>query len=331
MDSFYFVGIPVLVLVHARPDHTATLLDALKQWDISCLYIAADGPRSDRNGEEELCAAARAVALQHAGNRPIKTLFRDDNLGLARAVSSAIDWFFEHENEGIILEDDCVPDASFLPFCAELLARYRDTPQVMMISGNNYLRTDETAENEYLFTRHVHIWGWATWKRAWQLNDLHMSNWRELRRTSWLLDVCGGHTDAHRYWRWIFDRAWRLNWRSWAYPWTLSMWQHNGVAILPGRNLVTNSGFGDVATNTLDRPDWYESVQRASVQFPLVHPTSITVDPEIDYWIDRHVFRTNNPWYRSMRLVARIAGPLGLEGKLRRIYRRIHSTLVHHG
>jgi hypothetical protein len=284
------VSVAVLVLVHARPRHTRAVLEAIKDWDISCLYIAADGPRADHPEEFDTCARTRSIALAHAGDRPVKTLFRDENLGLAQAVSSALDWFFEHESEGIILEDDCVPDASFLPFCEELLSRYRDTPRVMMISGNNYLDTSPQSEREYLFSRHVHIWGWATWKRAWQLNDLHMTHWKQLRTTDWLLDVCNGHKDARRYWRWIFDRSFRSNWRSWAYPWTLSMWRHEGLAVLPGRNLVTNIGFGDFATNTFDRPDWYEKVSTAPINFPLIHPESIAVDPEIDYRIDRHIF-----------------------------------------
>lgn len=267
----------------------------------------------------------------HVGDRPFTTLFRDENVGLARAVSSAIDWFFETEVEGIILEDDCVPDTSFLPFCTELLATYRDAPQVMMISGNNYLDPDMTPANSYRFTRHVHIWGWATWKRAWELNDLSMTQWPAMRRTSWLLDVCNGHRDAYRYWRWIFDRAMRWSGASWAYPWTLSVWLHGGLAIIPGRNLVTNVGFGDGATNTLDRPEWYEKVRQGPVEFPLVHPAAIAADPDVDHWIDRTVYRTSKPWYRAMRVVARITGPLGLEAWLRRLYRRLQSRVRSHG
>lgn len=325
------MGTPVLVLIHARPDHTAKLLEAIDEWDISCLYIAADGPRPSHEQDKINCEQARSIALARAGDRPVKTLFRDDNLGLARAISSAIDWFFDHEEHGIILEDDCIPDASFLPFCAELLERYRHEPNVMMISGDSYLPEKLTLTNSYRFTRHVHIWGWATWKRAWAHMDRDMSNWPSLRRSRWLLDVCNGHRDALRYWRWIFDRAARTLWRSWAYPWTFSMWLNKGVAILPGRNLVTNVGFGDLATNTLDRPDWYDNISSGPVTFPLVHPPSTALDPEIDHWIDRHIFRTTNRWYRTMRLVARVTGPIGLEGRLRRLYRRLHSQVKSHG
>lgn len=321
------MGTPVLVLIHARPEQTAAVMEAIRGWEISCLYIAADGPRPGRQREQTLCEQARSVALARAGDRPVKTLFRDHNLGLSTAISSAIDWFFDHEEQGIILEDDCIPDASFLPFCAELLERYRDEPNVMMISGNNFLATEMTTANSYRFTRHVHIWGWATWKRAWALNDLQMSRWPELRRGPWLSNVCNNDARAVQYWRWIFDRSFRVKHMSWAYPWTLSIWQQRGVAIIPGRNLVANIGFGDVATNTFDRPGWYDDVMRRPIEFPLVHPDTIAADPDIEHWIDENIFRTSNRWYRSMRVVARVTGPIGLEFPLRRLYRRLMKAV----
>lgn len=322
---------PVLLLIHARPQQTQVVLEAIKDWDISHLYIAADGPRADRPGEIELCQSTRDIALGLAGDRPCTTLFRDENLGLASAVSSAIDWFFEHEDEGIILEDDCVPQQTFLPFCSELLARYRDTPHVMMISGNNFLDPSMTTANSYRFTRHAQIWGWATWRRAWQLHDPDIKQWSGLRSSSWLVDVCQGDRHAARYWRWIFDRVLRARHRSWDYPWTFSMWLNGGVAIMPGRNLVTNIGFGDHATNTQSLPLWYAGVTSGPLQFPLDHPAATSPDPLIDHWIDQNVLRTHSRWYRSMRLIARVAGPLGWEGRLRRIYKKLQLRVISHG
>lgn len=297
------------------------MLTAIKDWDISCLYLVADGPRLGHPGDVENCALARSVALEYAGNRPIKTWFRDENLGPGRGVTAAIDWFFENEEAGIILDDDCVPDLSFLPFCEELLLRYRDDSRVMLISGNNYLYETDVAENEYLFTHHPHLWGWATWKRAWRLNDFDMKDWPLLKQSSWLDSICNGHRDSVRYWTWIFDRTYRLKDATWDYPWFVAIWKHNGLSITPGRNLVTNIGFGERATYTPDRPVFLDRVKFGSMCFPLRHPSNVLADPSLQRWTDIHIFRTRNPWYRMMRLVGRLARRVGMESKLRRIYR----------
>src|SRR5689334_9315101 len=111
---------PVLLLIFNRPDTTALVMEALRRARPSRVYVAADGPREGM-GEDERCERARRIATEVNWPCEIKTLFRKCNLGCGRALSGAIDWFFEHEEQGIILEDDCVPSQSFFPYCAELL------------------------------------------------------------------------------------------------------------------------------------------------------------------------------------------------------------------
>src|SRR5688572_20906804 len=103
---------PVLFLVFNRPDTTARAFEAIRSARPARLYVAADGPRVGRAGEAERCAEARRIATAADWPCEIRTLFRDRNLGCRLGVSTAIDWFFEHEQEGIILEDDCVPSPS---------------------------------------------------------------------------------------------------------------------------------------------------------------------------------------------------------------------------
>lgn len=328
------VDVPVLLLVFNRPEQTAQVIDAIKTWDIARLYVAADGPRSDRPEDVDLCERTRSLILDQLAHLDITTLFRDQNLGCGRAVASAIDWFFDNEDAGIILEDDCVPDPSFLPYCREMLERYRDTPEVMMVSGNDFLFDDPIRADEYRFLHHTHVWGWATWKRAWGLYDFSMTQWPALRSTSWLLETCGGHTDAERYWRGIFDDVHAGINDTWDHQWTFSMWLHHGLSVTPGRNAVANVGFHDAATHTPERPSWYTKVVHGSIEFPLHHPTSMHADPALDRWTNIHIWRTRSPWYRSGRRVARLARRFQLEARVRRIYRdaaRVRRRILANG
>ena len=149
---------PALFLVFNRPDTTARVFEALRAARPARLYVAADGPRPNREGEAARCDDVRRIATQVDWPCKVTTLFRDRNLGCRIGVSTAIDWFFEHEEEGIVLEDDCLPSTSFFPYCAELLARYRHDERVMCVSGDNFQLGREVTQYSYYFSRNIHCW-----------------------------------------------------------------------------------------------------------------------------------------------------------------------------
>jgi threonyl-tRNA synthetase len=171
---------PILFLVFKRPDTTERVFEQIRSIRPAFLYLAADGPRNDKSGEKETCKKVREIVLSNIDwECEVNTLFRDENLGCGKAVSQAITWFFEHEEEGIILEDDCLPDASFFQYCAELLKKYRTEEKVMTISGSNLLGYPWKVNGQSYFWGQGGIWGWATWKRAWSLYDFKMQRWEE--------------------------------------------------------------------------------------------------------------------------------------------------------
>ena len=163
-------------MVFNRPDTTAQVFETIRQAKPARLYVAADGARKEKDGELERVAMVREIATTVDWPCEVKTLFQDKNLGCKNAVSSAISWFFEHEEQGIILEDDCLPSADFFDFCENNLEKYRSDTRIMMIAGTNYLPS-ENLRVPFFFSEHFIIWGWATWRRAWQLYDLEMSSW----------------------------------------------------------------------------------------------------------------------------------------------------------
>ena len=240
---------PVLFLIFNRPDTTEKVFNAIKQAKPKQLFISADGPRQEKPGEFEKCQAARKIVEQVDWDCDLQVLFRDNNLGCKKAVSSGINWFFEQVDEGIILEDDCLPDQSFFGFCQELLKYYRNNPKIMHISGNNFQFGRKRGNASYYFSIYNHIWGWATWKRAWQYYDVTMADFEEFKKTNQIEKITR-NKDEQAYWMYFFEKVWRNEIDTWDYQNVYSMWKKQGLAILPNVNLVSNIGFTKDATHT---------------------------------------------------------------------------------
>ena len=140
---------PVLFLVFNRPEKTQKVFEQIKILKPKYFYVAADGPRKSKPEEFQKCDEVRKIVGAIDWDCEPKYLLRNENLGCSKAVVSAIDWFFQNEENGIILEDDCLPDYSFFTYCSELLDKYKDQNQIMMISGSNMGHT--SGDYSYFF------------------------------------------------------------------------------------------------------------------------------------------------------------------------------------
>ena len=266
---------PILFLVFNRPELTNSVFEQIRKIQPASLYIAADGPRSDKPGEDEICAGVKTIILSRIDwDCKVKTLFREQNLGCGKAVSQAITWFFEHVDQGIILEDDCVPDISFFKYCESLLTEYFDDETVMHISGNNFCKNPKLNQCSYYFSRLPFIWGWATWKRAWKDYDIMYHGLDEKQRKV-IIENVFDNKEIKAYWEKTINNHIIFNVEStWDYQWFFSIWKKNGIVILPGKNLVSNDGFGIKATHTKDESHHLSSRARYPVELPLSHPQS---------------------------------------------------------
>lgn len=272
----------VLFLVFNRPEIALRVFEAIRRARPARLYVAADGPRADRPGEAQRCEAARRAASSVDWPCEVKTLFRSANLGCKRAVSTAIDWFFGHEPEGIVLEDDCLPSASFFRFCRELLERYRDDDRVWQIAGTAFLEREFAARDDasYFFSRYGPVWGWASWRRAWRHADPDLARWPEMREEASLRAIYPDPAErAVR--RRLGDRLFGGEIDTWDYQWGMVKNFHGGLSAVPYRSLVVNLGFGPGATHThLEHP--YASKQAHELRFPLRHPGAVRADDAHD-------------------------------------------------
>jgi hypothetical protein len=289
-----YVNSAILLLIFNRVDTTSKVFESIRQARPARLYVAADGPRPDLPGELELCQEARKIATNVDWPCELKTLFREKNLGCGKAVAEGISWFFEQEPEGIILEDDCVPDISFFRFCEELLEKYRNEPRVMMISGTfigSGIRENpllgSSVSNSYFFSRHVEIWGWASWRRAWNLFDYYLVSWPKLRNTNWLIRICDGNQNLQQSWENRFQIVYRGTDRIWGYKWVYAIWAHNGLTIIPTKNLVANIGFDERATHTKQSDGFMDKLPVETIEFPLNHPILFERNKNLDILMDQ--------------------------------------------
>ena len=285
---------PVLFLVFNRPEVTARVFKEIRKARPKLLYVASDGPRHDIEGEEDRVVFVREIITSGIDwDCELRTLFQSENLGCKRAVSGAIDWFFDNEEEGIVLEDDCLPDESFFPFCQELLKKFRYDDRVMAISGNNFQNGKSRTKYSYYFSRYPHCWGWATWKRSWALWDGQLSTWPELKSSQFFNSIEKRNSASSSYWNKIFDAVKAGKIDSWNYPWIYTCWTQSGLTVLPNTNLVSNIGFGEDSTHTKNKTDKQSKLSTGKMLFPLNHPTYMIRNADADSYFEQLILGIN--------------------------------------
>lgn len=278
----YTVKSPILFLVFNRPDVTSIVFEQIKKVKPSRLYVAADGPRKKKEGEEQLCNDTRKIIDQVDWECDVKTLFRNENLGCKYAVSSGISWFFEHEEEGIVLEDDCLPNTDFFVFCDSLLEKYRTDSRITHIGGCNFQFGTKWGDGSYYFSNLTHVWGWASWRRAWKNYDVELKKYERVDASS-IFNKIFDNVIVTEKWESIYNDLLEGKIDTWDYQLALTNMFSSGLSIIPNVNLIKNIGFGSNATHTFDTNDVVTNMQLESLE-SIVHPSTIKPQKEADFF-----------------------------------------------
>lgn len=269
---------PVVLIIFNRPDLTKQVFNVIDQTKPRKLFIISDGPRNEK--EKGAVGETRKIIDQIDWKCRVYKKYSYVNLGCRKSVSSGLDWVFSKVKQAIILEDDCLPDISFFQYCEELLDKYRDMPEVMMVSGDNFFAAK--SNYSYDFCRHSLIWGWATWKRAWVqyeqaekgglqiLNQKYQSFERLMSpiRLKSIKKTLEGTIDT------------------WDYIWQMALLINKGVCAYPSVNLVRNLGFGKDATHT-KRKTFHALLASKTIEFPLIHPKHVRVNDHFDKQMEK--------------------------------------------
>lgn len=304
------INSPVLLIMFNRPGCAAKVFNEIRKQKPKELFVAADGPRKDVDGEIELCLQTRKVIESVDWTCKVKTLFRESNVGCKKAVCSAIDWFFEHVEEGIILEDDCLPSQDFFCYCDEMLERYRSDLRVMHVGGTNLQDGQLWGDGSYYFSKIVHVWGWATWKRAWNLYDRELTTYSCFIKNNLIEDVYE-NKKMQKFWIDCLNKVNNNEVDTWDYQWVYSVLINNAVSITPNVNLISNVGFGNDGTHTHDERDQCSNRNVGSLM-KVKHPSIFVVNRKADQYVNRRYF---SPPSLKVRILSRVSNILKGFGK----------------
>tara|TARA_B100001093_G_scaffold513992_1_gene587068 strand:- start:2097 stop:3080 length:984 start_codon:yes stop_codon:yes gene_type:complete len=281
---------PILIIAWKRPKQTRELIGKIKQINPSNLYIACDGPKNINIIEDNKVKNTRKILLKSFEEiNSKKYLFSKNNQGCKLGVSNAINWFFEHEKEGIILEDDCIPHLDFFSFCQEMLEKYRDDERIWSITGHNQQNNVQRGNGTYYFSKYPRSWGWATWKRSWVKYDRDITDWPNIKSKGLLKNKLKTKKEIN-FWVNILDNIYHHNSpNTWDYQWTLSSFLNSGLTIVPNKNLIKNIGFDEDSTHTFGRDlntfTGKEKEKFLSI-FPTIHPDHFVINKKADEIVD---------------------------------------------
>lgn len=303
---------PILFLIFNRPEITQRVFEEIKKQKPKYLFVAADGPRTKVAEDIEKCKATRDLVLKGIDwECEVKTFFRQENLGCGVAVSEAITWFFDNVEQGIILEDDCLPHPSFFRYCETLLEKYKENENVYGISGDNFQNGIKRGDASYFFSNYFHIWGWATWKRAWKHYDFNIVQLEEFKKNK-IINKIDKRNVFENYWISILKKTANKEIDTWDYQWLFTVWNNEGLIVAPNINLISNIGFGNGATHTTAASPFANmKIQDIGT---IIHPKSIKVEKKADRYASDKVY--NIPKSRKFPFKY-----------LKRLFRKIHFKI----
>jgi|ERR1035437_3405024 hypothetical protein len=270
---------PILLIIFNRPEKVKILINSLSKIKPSRIYISADGPRKNIFGDEEKCNLAREAAKSIPWPCEIKTNFYQHNIGVAGGMEAAMSWFFSNVEEGIVLEDDCIPNDDCLPFIRSLLIKYRNDPRVMIVCGNNLQDGIQRGHASYYFSNY-HTWGYAMWKRTWNVFDAKLNGLDEFIKKRKIDSILEDPVQK-KYWISFFKKI-----RSGKFNFTetrlkFSVWNAGGVCIIPNVNLIKNIGFDNDSTHTFSVDKEKLSLETGELK-KIIHPDTMKINYEAD-------------------------------------------------
>ncbi len=262
---------PVLFITFNRTDTTRVVFETIRKAKPKKLYMFSDGPRANRHEDDwSKISENRQLANEVDWDCTVYTRFLEKNQGCGEGVSGAISWAFEQEDRLIILEDDCVPALSFFSLCNELLQKYLHNPRVMHISGTRWNEEFPMNDGDYFFMRYAHIWGWATWKRAWDLYDYQMKDWPQFKEKKILNIVEKDYAPMIKSWNFLFTNIYNLERKhTWDYQWQYCIFKHDGLCINAVQNQITNIGAEGMHSSEVSH---HHNRERHEISTPLREP-----------------------------------------------------------
>lgn len=305
MEKDNVFDVPVLLIMFNRPGQALQVFERIRDIKPSKIFLAVDGPRENHLADKESVQKCRQIKNYVDWPCAVYTLFRDKNLGCKRAVSQAIDWLFEHEETGIILEDDCLPELSFFEYCRLLLNKYADNTEVMHIGGSNLYGHLKWGEDSFFFTSIPHVWGWATWRRAWLKYSISMDGYYAFEKSG-NIDKIVTNKKSSLFWKKSFSSLIAGELDTWDYQWVFTIWKNGGLCITPNQNLITNIGFNSEATHTKSDSVWSNLPTVSIDTGSMIYPKDILINNGATEYAFSKFYQLPSWWVRKYQGLKRL-------------------------
>lgn len=303
------IDTPVAFFIYNRPQTTRKVLKRIGLAEPPRLLVIGDGPSNTDSDDQEKVSSARNLIQQNIDwDCEVRTKYAEENMGMRRRFASGLEWVFEQEPEAIILEDDTVPDPTFFRFAEEMLKEYRDDTRVMDIGGTNYLGEWKSQRQDYHFSYFGGFWGWASWRRSWELYDPDMTRWDDPEAKARVRDVIADQ-DIFNYAHYVYQKTYEGRLDTYDYQWGFARQLNSGLSVVPSTNLVSNVGFGVDATHTDDETSNFAALESESMQFPIDKSDYVAVDRSYDRELHKKrpismrygILRTGREFYYGLR------------------------------
>ncbi len=284
--------VPVLLILYNRIEETHDVFQVLRTVQPTQLYVAGDAAKPGAKLDLMRTYQTRAV-IQPEWPCQLHTLWQDDHLGKTQMIVTAMKWFFEQEEEGIILFEDTVPGYDFFPYCEQLLDKYRNDKRIYSIGGfywrhrsrQRYRKRMKNGESSYFFSAYASSWGFATWRNRWMDFTLSLDKY-DKEGFEKMIDPYMKQNKQKVYWMNRFNTLKQYNASYWHYLYNFHIWAHQALCITPYLNLVSNVGFKKQAKRKLRHMK-----RNAYPIMPLVHNETIEQNYSEDRYMFRHIFK----------------------------------------
>lgn len=248
---------PIAFIFYNRPEITKQVFEKICDQKPTKIYLISDGARPGKNEDNVVAELRDWVESRIDWCAEVHKIYASENMGCKNRIVSGLNEAFRNEDTMIVLEDDCLPNASFFEFCEKMLINYYDRTDVMMISGTNFLAGQYHMKNDYVLSNKPYIWGWATWKRAWNQYDINISDWPQVKENASFVKNCNNKLEYLEFAR-NLDLVCAGKIDTWDYQWMYCIIKQGGLTIIPKHNLIINCGFNlAIATHTIGRMPEY--------------------------------------------------------------------------
>jgi hypothetical protein len=291
------IEVPILITGYNRPDLLKRSLEKLAEIGAKNVYIAIDGAKYGNEKDSKLVRECKKLSLEAKRRGNYQSKFAQRNQGCKNGMISAIDWFFEHETSGIILEDDIEFDLRFIEYCQKGLQFYEKDLLIGSLSGFNPIPPFDKVNRIYhrvdaYTTSYPFLWGWATWKNRWDRFYRDLNNW-EAFYSKKNLRIAGGKTEE-AHWTLRFDNSASNKVDTWDYGWVLACFKNNWKNVIPKENLIMNIGFGENATHTKSFRLVPQITKKNLHIQDFVWPKADLPSKKVDKWIVEKLFYAGN-------------------------------------